>query len=75
MKNIEPVQRAGVVIYRDWGTQVRYCLITARDPTCYGLPQGHIEPGETPAEAAIREHITTEDQTKLVDEYLEKVVA
>ncbi len=34
-----------------------------------------IEQAMAKAEAAIREHITTEDQTKLVDEYLEKVVA
>ncbi|TIC86597.1 NUDIX domain-containing protein [Nocardioides sp. GY 10127] len=33
------------------------------DPDCWGLPGGHMEPGETPLEAAVRE---LEEETGLV---------
>jgi len=39
------------------------------------IQEAIIEKAMEKAEAAIREHISAEDQTKLVDEYLEKVVA
>ena len=45
---------AGGVIFRRTGQGVRFLLI--RDPyENWGLPKGHLEPGETPQEAACRE--------------------
>ena len=45
---------AGGVVFRRAGAHTRYLLI--RDPYGnWGLPKGHIERGETPAAAALRE--------------------
>jgi 8-oxo-dGTP pyrophosphatase MutT (NUDIX family) len=45
---------AGGIVFRRDGDVVRYLLI--RDPYLnWGLPKGHVERGETPLEAALRE--------------------
>lgn len=50
-----PTHAGGVVVRRD-GPQPRFLLVTARrSPGEWVLPKGHIEEGETAAEAAERE--------------------
>ena len=50
-----PTHAGGVVVRRD-GPQPRFLLVTARrSPSEWVLPKGHIERGETPAAAAVRE--------------------
>lgn len=47
---------AGGVVFRREGDEVRFLLVTARlQPHLWVLPKGHIEPGETPEQAAVRE--------------------
>lgn len=54
---------AGGVVFRRLEDEIRYLLI--RDPyENWGLPKGHIEPGETTREAALRE---IEEETSLTD--------
>jgi 8-oxo-dGTP pyrophosphatase MutT (NUDIX family) len=48
--------RAGGVVYRGTGEQVRYLLVEATDdPRQWVLPKGHTKPGEHPRETAVRE--------------------
>jgi 8-oxo-dGTP pyrophosphatase MutT (NUDIX family) len=48
--------RAGGIVFRYDGGDPRYLVITAKKNTHHWvLPKGHIDPGETPAEAALRE--------------------
>lgn len=45
---------SGGVVFRDAGTSLEFLLI--KDPyENWGLPKGHLEGGETPMEAAVRE--------------------
>lgn len=45
----------GIVVRRD-GPEPRFLLVTARlQPQQWVLPKGHIEPGETPEQTAVRE--------------------
>jgi 8-oxo-dGTP pyrophosphatase MutT (NUDIX family) len=54
---------AGGVVFRRTGPAIEFLLI--RDPYGnWGLPKGHIEGGETPAAAALRE---VEEETGLVE--------
>jgi 8-oxo-dGTP pyrophosphatase MutT (NUDIX family) len=47
---------AGGVVYRLSGGRPEYLLVRARTPAGdWVFPKGHIEPGETPAQAALRE--------------------
>ena len=47
---------AGGVVYRLEGEKPRLLLVTARrDPSVWVLPKGHIERGESPEQAAVRE--------------------
>jgi 8-oxo-dGTP pyrophosphatase MutT (NUDIX family) len=47
---------AGGVVYRVRGDQVEYLLVQATGPLReWVLPKGHIEPGETARQAAVRE--------------------
>jgi len=47
---------AGGVVFRDDGPGRRYLLVqSSRDPSHWVLPKGHIDPGESPREAALRE--------------------
>ena len=50
-----PTHAGGVVVRRD-GDATRFLLVTARrQPGLWVFPKGHIEPGETPEQAAERE--------------------
>jgi len=50
------ISRAGGVVWRKVNNQVEYLLVRAtRAPNEWVLPKGHIEPGETMQEAAVRE--------------------
>jgi 8-oxo-dGTP pyrophosphatase MutT (NUDIX family) len=52
-----PTHAGGVVVRRD-GPELRFLLVTARrQPGLWVFPKGHIETGETPEEAAVREVI------------------
>jgi 8-oxo-dGTP pyrophosphatase MutT (NUDIX family) len=47
---------AGGIVFRYDGDEPRYLVITAKkNPQHWVLPKGHIDPGETLAEAALRE--------------------
>jgi 8-oxo-dGTP pyrophosphatase MutT (NUDIX family) len=47
---------AGGVVYRDSPGGIEYLIVRARrDPSAWVLPKGHIERGETPEQAAVRE--------------------
>lgn len=47
---------AGTVVYRHTGSGYEYLVVTAkRDPSKWVLPKGHIDPGESPEQAAVRE--------------------
>lgn len=51
-----PYTHAGVVAYRTDGGEPRFLVVTARkNPGEWVLPKGHVEPGERPEEAALRE--------------------
>ena len=54
---------AGGVIYR-WRGEVPYVLLIRDGYRHWGLPKGHLESGETPAAAALRE---AREETGLVD--------
>lgn len=47
-------QSAGGVLFTLKGSQRQYVIVTEHDGHT-GLPKGHIEPGETPRETALRE--------------------
>ena len=50
-----PTHAGGVVVRRD-GPELRFLLVTARrQPGLWVFPKGHIESGETPEQAAVRE--------------------
>jgi len=52
----QPDTHAGGVVYRDSPTGPQYLIVRARrDPSAWVLPKGHIEPGETAEQAAVRE--------------------
>jgi 8-oxo-dGTP pyrophosphatase MutT (NUDIX family) len=47
---------AGGIVYRQIGARIEYLLVRAKDkPQEWVLPKGHIEPGETTLETAVRE--------------------
>ena len=47
---------AGGIVYRKKGSDFEILLVTAkRNPSAWIFPKGHIEAGETPAQAALRE--------------------
>lgn len=55
----EPKQQpshAGTAVYRDTPSGREFLVISARNrPKEFVLPKGHIDPGETPSETALRE--------------------
>ncbi len=46
---------AGAVTFRKNRDQTRYLIVSSSDGTHWVLPKGHIEPGESPEAAALRE--------------------
>jgi 8-oxo-dGTP pyrophosphatase MutT (NUDIX family) len=51
-----PPTHAGGVVVKRAGDGIRYLLVTSkRQPADWVLPKGHIEPGEAPEAAAVRE--------------------
>lgn len=47
---------AGGLVYRFQDTQIQYLVVQAKgNPEHWILPKGHIEPGETPEQTAVRE--------------------
>jgi ADP-ribose pyrophosphatase YjhB (NUDIX family) len=52
----DPIAQAGGIAFRRNGDDLSILLVRAKkDPTLWVLPKGHIEPGESPADAALRE--------------------
>lgn len=63
----------GVVACRNEGGQLHYLLIRARNGE-YGFPKGHMEPGETEHETAIRElKEETNAEVRLVDGFRRQI--
>lgn len=51
-----PPTHAGGVVFRRTPAGIEYLLVTSRrQPDEWVLPKGHIEPGEAPEQAAVRE--------------------
>lgn len=46
---------AGCVVFRGAGTESQYLVVSSSDGLNWVLPKGHIDPGETPEIAAVRE--------------------
>jgi 8-oxo-dGTP pyrophosphatase MutT (NUDIX family) len=46
---------AGGVVVKDEGGQLYVAVIKPRGRNAWALPKGHVDPGETPAQAALRE--------------------
>ena len=46
---------AGAVVFRQRDSQVLYLVVSSSDGVNWVLPKGHIDPGETPEIAALRE--------------------
>jgi 8-oxo-dGTP pyrophosphatase MutT (NUDIX family) len=56
MAREQPDTHAGGIVYRQTERGPEYLIVRARrDPTAWVLPKGHIEAGETPEAAAVRE--------------------
>ena len=53
---MSPILQAGAVVVRLDGPEPLFLLVKARkDPRVWIFPKGHIEPGETPEQTALRE--------------------
>lgn len=63
MKN--KLTHAGCVVFREGSEQKRYLVISSSNGKDWVLPKGHIEKGETPEQAALRE---LEEETGLSGE-------
>ena len=50
-----PLTHAGAVVFRQDDSQVYYLVVSSSDGLNWVLPKGHIDPGETPEIAALRE--------------------
>jgi 8-oxo-dGTP pyrophosphatase MutT (NUDIX family) len=48
-------RQAAVIAVRRRGTEKEVCLIRKRTSSAWGIPKGMIDPGETAAEAALKE--------------------
>jgi 8-oxo-dGTP pyrophosphatase MutT (NUDIX family) len=56
LSSLTPVPQAGAIAVRTGDGEPRVLVVTAkRNPEHWVFPKGGVEPGETPAEAAVRE--------------------
>lgn len=56
LENTDLVRKAAAMTVRKKKDRNEYLLVSAKkDPSWHVFPQGHVDPGETPAEAAVRE--------------------
>lgn len=53
--NFDSLTHAGCVVYRDDEKKIRYLVISSSTGKHWVLPKGHIDKGETPEAAALRE--------------------
>ncbi len=51
----KPLTHAGAVVFRKRESQILYLVVSSSDGLNWVLPKGHIDPGETPEIAALRE--------------------
>ena len=51
----KPLTHAGCVVFRGAGTEAQYLVVSSSDGLNWVLPKGHIDAGETPEIAAVRE--------------------
>jgi 8-oxo-dGTP pyrophosphatase MutT (NUDIX family) len=51
----QPLTHAGAVVFRERDKETLYLLVSSSDGANWVLPKGHIDPGETPQIAALRE--------------------
>jgi 8-oxo-dGTP pyrophosphatase MutT (NUDIX family) len=65
------VTHAGGVVFRRDGPSVLYLLATAKGTDEWVLPKGHVEPGESLAEAALRE---VKEETGVVARVLGRIL-
>lgn len=50
------IEQAGAMVFRGQGKDLQILLVRSRrNPSNWIFPKGHVEPGETDAEAALRE--------------------
>jgi 8-oxo-dGTP pyrophosphatase MutT (NUDIX family) len=49
------ISHAGAVVYRDMDGERRYLVVTSSTGSHWVLPKGHLDPGELPEQAALRE--------------------
>lgn len=63
---------SGGVVYRERDGQIEFLLVTARRaPTDWVLPKGHIDPGESAEEAAVREVVEETGVTARITQFLD----
>jgi 8-oxo-dGTP pyrophosphatase MutT (NUDIX family) len=56
LSDIHPIEQAGGIVVRRDAAGLSVLLVRAKkDPTVWIFPKGHVEPGETPEAAALRE--------------------
>jgi 8-oxo-dGTP pyrophosphatase MutT (NUDIX family) len=51
----DSLTHAGAVVFRKHDSQIFYLVVSSSDGANWVLPKGHIDPGETPETAALRE--------------------
>lgn len=51
----KPLTHAGCVVFRGAGKEAKYLVVSSSDGLNWVLPKGHIDAGETPEIAAVRE--------------------
>jgi 8-oxo-dGTP pyrophosphatase MutT (NUDIX family) len=52
---VQTLTHAGAVVFREHDNEILYLVVSSSDGANWVLPKGHIDPGETPEIAALRE--------------------